>query len=90
MEEFETITITNQDGVDVEYELVTIIEDEKKDTKYIVYKDIDDDNDSDDVEIYTSKIVVEDGEEIIEEIEDDKEWEKVSKILDDLFKDITE
>ena len=76
MEEFETITITNQDGEDVEYELVTIIEDEKKDT--------------DDVEIYTSKIVVEDGEEIIEEIEDDKEWEKVSKILDDLFKDITE
>ena len=47
MEEFETITITNQDGKDVEYELVTTIE-------------------------------------------DDKEWEKVSKILDDLFKDITE
>ena len=90
MEEFETITITNQDGVDVEYELVTTIEDEKKGTKYIVYKDIDDDDSSEDVELYTSKIVIEDGEEIIEEIEDDKEWDKVSKILDEMFKDITE
>ena len=25
-----------------------------------------------------------------EEIEDDQEWEKVSKILDEMFKDITE
>lgn len=90
MEEFETITITNQDGKDVEYELVTTIEDEKKGTKYIVYKDIDDDDSSEDVELYTSKIVIEDGEEIIEEIEDDQEWEKVSKILDEMFKDITE
>ena len=88
MEEYEKITITNPDGKDVEYELVTTIEDEKKDTKYIVYKDLIDNEDSDDVELYISKIIIEDGEEIIEEIEDDNEWEKVSKILDEMFKDI--
>lgn len=88
MEEFETITITNLDGKDVEYELVTTITDEEKDTKYIVYKDIIEDDTTDDVELFISKIMVEDGEEIIEEIEDDKEWEKVSRILDDMFKDL--
>lgn len=88
MEEFETITITNIDGQDVEYELITTINDEKKDTKYIVYKDIIEDETTEDVELFISKIIVEDGEEIIEEIEDDKEWEKVSKILDEMFKDI--
>lgn len=88
MEEYEKITITNSDGKDVEYELVTIITDEKTDTKYIVYKDIIEDDTTDDVELFISKIILEDGEEIIEEIKDDNEWEKVSKILDDMFKDL--
>lgn len=90
MDKAETITITDSNGKDVEYELVTVIENEKTNIKYLVYKDLIDDEDSEDIELYISRVILENGKEIIEEIEDDKEWEQVSKILDDMFKEISE
>lgn len=88
--EREKITITNSNGEDIEYELVTVIENEKTNIKYLVYKDLIDDEDSDDIDLYISRVVIEDGKEIIEEIEDEQEWQQVSKILDDMFKEISE
>lgn len=88
--EREKITITNSNGEDIDYELVTVIENEKTNIKYLVYKDLIDDEDSDDIDLYISRVVIEDGKEIIEEIEDEQEWQQVSKILDDMFKEINE
>jgi uncharacterized protein YrzB (UPF0473 family) len=87
MKEFETITVTNGDGKDIEYQLVTIIENEKTNMKYVVYKDLIDDEESEDIDLYISKVVFEDGKEIIEDIEDEKEWNQVAKVLDDLFRE---
>lgn len=88
--ERDTITITDSNGKDIEYELVTVIENEKTNIKYLVYKDLIDDEDSDDIDLYISRVVIEDGQEIIEEIEDEKEWESVAKVLDDMFKEISD
>lgn len=88
--ERETITITDSNGKDIEYELVTVIENEKTNIKYLVYKDLIDDEDSDDVDLYISRVIIENGEEIIEEIEDENEWQQVAKVLDDMFKEISE
>lgn len=88
--ERETITITDSNGKDIEYELVTVIENEKTNIKYLVYKDLVDDEDSDDIDLYISRVIIENGEEIIEEIEDENEWQQVAKVLDDMFKEISE
>ncbi len=83
------IEIENDNGENIEYELVTTIINEKTNTKYIVYKDItSSDSDEEDIDLYISKVVNENGKEIIEEITDDDEWNKVSKQLDDLFKEL--
>lgn len=89
MEERERVTITNSNGEDIEYELVTIIENEKTGIKYLVYKDLMDDEVSEDIDLYISRVIVEDGKEIIEEIEDDKEWNQVTKILNEMFEEIS-
>ena len=74
MKEFETITVTNGDGKDIEYEFVfELREDEAEE--------------SEDIDLYISKVVFEDGKEIIEDIEDEKEWNQVAKVLDDLFRE---
>lgn len=86
MDEREIITISNADGKDIQYELVTVIE--TNDNKYLVYKDINDE--VEDVDLYISKVVTENGNEIIEEIEDDKEWDMVSKVLDKMLKEMSE
>ena len=88
--ERETITITDSNGKDIEYELVTVIENEKTNIKYLVYKDLVDNEDSDDIDLYISRVIIENGEEIIEEIEDENEWQQVAKVLDDMFKEISE
>lgn len=90
MTEREKITITNADGCDVQYELVTVIVNEKTNIKYLVYKDLIDDETKEEVELYISRVVLEDGKEIIEEIEDDKEWDQVAKILDQMLNEIEE
>lgn len=81
------ITITNDNKEDIQYELVTTLFDEKTNTKYIVYKDIIDDE-QEDVDFYVSKVFIENDKEIIEEITDDNEWNRVYKQLDKLFKEI--
>lgn len=86
--ERDIITITNDKNENIEYELVTIIENEKTNIKYLVYKDIDDNDDSDEVDLYISRTFIEDGEEIIEDIEDEKEWNQVTKILDEMFEEL--
>jgi len=85
MHEYETITITNEEGKDTLYELVTVIENENTNIKYLVYKDLIDDENSEDIELYISRSIIEDGKEIIEEIEDEDEWMHVTKVLDEMF-----
>lgn len=84
----ETITITNSDGEDIEYELVTTIENEATNVHYIVYKDLLDDDSSEDIDLYISRVVIENDKEIIEEITDEEEWNNVAKVLDDMLKGI--
>ncbi len=86
--ERDIITITNDKNENIEYELVTIIENEKTNIKYLVYKDIEDNEESDEVDLYISRSFVEDGKEIIEDIEDEKEWNQVAKILDGMFAEL--
>ena len=88
MNKRETITITNEKGEDIDYELVTTIINEKTNIKYIVYKDLDD-NGEEDIELYISRVVTENGEEVIEEIDDEEEWNHVSQVLDDMLKGIS-
>lgn len=85
METRERITIANEKGENVEYELVTIIENERTGIKYLVYKDLIDNEENEDIDLYISRVIKENGKEIIEEIEDEKEWNQVTKILNEMF-----
>ena len=83
MNQFEKITIQDAFGKDKEYELITTIVNEKTNTKYIVYKDLDDNGE--DIDLYISRIDIDNDKEIISEIEDETEWNHVCQVLDDMF-----
>ena len=71
----EVIVLTDEEGNEYEFEVVQVLEVEGK--KYAVLFPLNDENIDEDEAIIMRIETGEDGEDIIVDIEDDTEWEKV-------------
>ena len=72
------ITITDEDGVEYELEILSTVE--YNEALYYALAPADSDEDEE-LEVSILKAVMEDGEEILEAIDDDDELEKVYELL---------
>ena len=72
------ITITDEDGVEYELEILSTVEYDG--SLYYALAPVDSDDDEE-LEVSILKAVMEDGEEILEAIDDDEELEKVYELL---------
>lgn len=82
MEDNNYITITDNDGNEVKFEFLTMLESEDG-NKYVVYTDNEVDSD-DNVNIFTSKVIVVDGEETLVDL-NDEEWNDIRSYLDQII-----
>lgn len=81
MEEKEMIRIVDIDGNQIEVELVTYLVSEDENRQYLVYSKGEVRGDEEDQIIYISKFYDNDGKLMIEEIDDDAEWNDVQHLL---------
>ncbi|MBR6507636.1 MAG: DUF1292 domain-containing protein [Clostridia bacterium] len=80
--EYNTVTLIDEDGVETEFEVLGTLEDEGN--TYVALVPCD----SQENEFVVLKIVVgEDGEENLITIDDDDEFDKVSQMFEDCFMD---
>ena len=77
------VTLTDEEGVEREFELIGAAE--LDGNQYYAFIPAEDDPDKEFCEYTILKIVVEDGEETLVSIDDDKEFDKVADYFDDLF-----
>ena len=86
-EEVSTLTLTDENGVEVEFEIIADYE--KNGNRYFAMfpPESDDDEDSDLIEYVILKLVKneETGEEFFESIDDDDEFDDIADYFDDLF-----
>ena len=85
-EEENLITLTDENGLEVEFEIIADYE--KNGNRYFAMfpPESDDDEDSDLIEYVILKLVKnEDGEEYFESIDDDDEFDDIADYFDDLF-----
>jgi uncharacterized protein YrzB (UPF0473 family) len=80
--EYNTVTLIDEDGVETEFEVLGTLEDEGN--TYVALAPCD----SQENEFVVLKIVVgDDGEENLVTIDDDDEFDKVSQMFEDCFMD---
>ena len=75
-----TITITNDKGQKVIADIVSIVNISSLDTEYIIYT-FNKKDESGNIKDYVSKIKEENGKYILEQIEDQEEWNKVKEMI---------
>lgn len=80
------ITVISEDGSKKEVEVVVAFKFKDTNKEYIVYTQNEKDQNNN-VTVYVSKIVEEDGVSKLVGIEDDTEWSKVKDVLRELSKD---
>ena len=79
----EFLTLTGEDGEETEFEIVDKIV--VNGTEYLaLVPAVESDEDG----LYIYKVIVEDGDEYIEPIEDDKEFEEISETFEDRLSEI--
>ncbi len=79
----EFLTLTGEDGEETEFEIVDKIV--VNGTEYLaLVPAVESDEDG----LYIYKVIVEDGDEFIEPIEDDKEFEEISETFEDRLSEI--
>ena len=83
MEIRKKIAAKTEEGVEREFELIGAAE--LDGNQYYAFIPAEDDPDKEFCEYTILKIVVEDGEETLVSIDDDKEFDKVADYFDDLF-----
>ena len=82
-EDREFLTLTDEDGEETEFEIVDKIV--VNGTEYLaLVPAVESDEDG----LYIYKVIVEDGDEYIEPIEDDKEFEEISETFEDRLSEI--
>lgn len=85
------VTVSDEDGNQHQFEMVDAIETD--DSRYVallpVYDDPDDIVD-DDGELIILKVTEENGEEILEPIDDDKEFDEIAEIFEERLSDLYE
>lgn len=78
------------DGTKKEATLITRIKQEGTDTEYLYYSVNDEDNSGGDVSIFASKLVIEDGKEVMKNLVDEEERQNAYKIFSETYKKIRE
>ena len=79
----EFLTLTGEDGEETEFEIVDKMV--VNGTEYLaLVPAVESDEDG----LYIYKVIVEDGDEYIEPIEDDKEFEEISETFEDRLSEI--
>ena len=82
-EDREFLTLTGEDGEETEFEIVDKIV--VNGTEYLaLVPTVESDEDG----LYIYKVIVEDGDEYIEPIEDDKEFEEISETFEDRLSEV--
>ena len=72
-------------GKEVECEIITIFRDDNNDINYIVYTDGTKDE-NDELEVFASRYIEEDGNYILKAIESDAEWNLIDNMLESKFR----
>ncbi|HZK43784.1 MAG TPA: DUF1292 domain-containing protein [Syntrophomonadaceae bacterium] len=86
-EEFPVLVLIDEEGFEHEFELLAELEIEDEVYRVLVpLGDLDDEDDEDDeIEVVILKAILDDeGNEILSDIEDDEEWEKVADAWQEL------
>ena len=82
-EDREFLTLTDEDGEETEFEIVDKIV--VNGTEYLaLVPAVESEEDG----LYIYKVIVEDGDEYIEPIEDDKEFEEISETFEDRLSEV--
>lgn len=80
-----TITVISEDGSTKTVEVIVAFKFKDTEQEYIVYTQNEKDQNNN-ITVYVSKIVDEDGTSRLAGIEDDNEWSKVKEVLRELAK----
>ena len=81
-----TITITNDKGQKVIADIVSIVNISSLDTEYIIYT-FNKKDESGNIKDYVSRIKEENGKYVLEQIEDQEEWNKVKEMITNSVKE---
>lgn len=84
----EKFSIDLVDGTTKEATLVTRIKSEEKGIEYIYYAIEEDDLESGNASIYASKIVVEDGKEVMKNLDNEDERQFAYKLFSETYKEL--
>ena len=78
-----------KDGTKKEATLITRIKQEGSDVEYLFYS-VDDDASSENVSIYASKLVIEDGKEVMKNLDNEEERQQAYKVFSETYKKLRE
>lgn len=78
------------DGTKKEATLITRIKQEESDIEYLYYSVDDEDNNGGNVSIFASKLVIEDGKEVMKNLDNEEERQNAYKIFSETYKKIRE
>ena len=84
------ITLVDGNGKETEFEIVDSLVSENNEYFALIPVETADNVDSDDGELVILKVVEEDGQEFLEPIEDDEEYEEISEIFIDRLEELYE
>ena len=82
------VTLVDEDGVEHEFEVIDTVE--MDGTEYVAMVPVFDDPEDaleDSGELVILKVIEEDGEEVLEAVEDDAEFDKIGEIFKERLKD---
>ena len=79
MEEFETVTLTDEDGSEIDFAIIDTLENEGN--TYILAVEVEMLDDDESEAALFKKAKNEDGEEVYEIIEDDAEFDKIAELF---------
>ena len=82
------VTLVDENGKETEFEIVDSLVTENNEYFALIPTETAENIDSDDGELVILKVVEENGEEFLEPIEDDDEFEKISEIFEDRLSEI--
>ncbi|NLB51950.1 MAG: DUF1292 domain-containing protein [Syntrophomonadaceae bacterium] len=84
-EEFPILILVDEEGVEHDFEMLAELEIDDEKYRVLVPFDEEEEMDEDEVEVVILKVVLdEEGNELLSDIEDDEEWEKVADAWQEL------
>ncbi len=82
------VTLVDENGKETEFEIVDSLVTENNEYFALIPTETAENVDSDDGELLILKVVEENGEEFLEPIEDDEEYESIAEIFMDRLEDL--